>query len=276
MAASQVEALRELLERDLGGQEALDDLLPAELEEQSQALVAGREGVVERRPVPRRAEPAIERRRALGVERAVDADRGEPLLDVVEDEAHRRVSRPELLGAGDDEALEVGAVLLELGVARLDAASISLNVSVSIPSSSLLARRARTEKSRDDGRAPRRRSRAPTEPCTPRPTKIAMVTDRTRITAIDDAEAQADRSCAARPPCSPRPARGDRGAVVRRRGARRMAAALRALQTAASRVTVSSVDLRTASRSSRRRAAARRAPPRSARRTSSDALVRNA
>ena len=35
--------------------------------------------------------------------------------------AHRGVARGELLGAGDDEPFEVRAMLLELGVARLDA-----------------------------------------------------------------------------------------------------------------------------------------------------------
>ena len=59
-----VEALRQLLERDLRRQEALDDLLPSELQEESQLLVAAGESVVEgarRLRVPNSASNAAER-----------------------------------------------------------------------------------------------------------------------------------------------------------------------------------------------------------------------
>ena len=106
VAAVTVEALRHLLRAHVDGEQPVGDLLPAERQEKAEALVGGRQRVGEVTGLVRRAEPAIERGRTLGAESAPFANRREPLVDVVEHEAHRGVAGGELARARVDERLE--------------------------------------------------------------------------------------------------------------------------------------------------------------------------
>jgi len=121
VAVAAIEALGQLLERDLGGQDPVGHLFPAERQEQARPLVVGRHDVGERLRRAGRREPPVEGGGPLGVQPAVDADRGQALLDVVEHHAERRVARGQLLGARRHEPLEVRPVLFELDVPRLQA-----------------------------------------------------------------------------------------------------------------------------------------------------------
>src|SRR5215468_1525324 len=105
--------LGELVERDLDGQDVVGDLAPADAERAAGDRVAGLEVSGEVAIGGRLAQPARDDRRALVGHAAGDVERDQPLLHVIEDDAHVAVAPVELGGARAHDLLQADDVVEE-------------------------------------------------------------------------------------------------------------------------------------------------------------------